>query len=46
VGDEVTAPGVDGAMELRVEETEERRVTVVRLFKPAAHAAEAAHVAD
>jgi putative hemolysin len=31
VGDRVEAPGVDGPMELRVEETEERRVTVVRL---------------
>jgi CBS domain containing-hemolysin-like protein len=30
-GDTVTAPGIDGDAELRVEETEERRVTVVRL---------------
>lgn len=35
VGDTVQAPGIDGDAELRVEETEERRVTVVRLCKPA-----------
>ncbi|HEU4557665.1 MAG TPA: hemolysin family protein [Longimicrobium sp.] len=40
VGDTVGAPGVDGDAELRVEETEERRVTVVRLCKPAPVAAE------
>lgn len=32
-GDVVSAPGVDGDLELRVEATEERRVTVVRLCK-------------
>ena len=31
VGDSVTARGETGEMELRVEETEERRITVVRL---------------
>ncbi|MBV9108447.1 MAG: HlyC/CorC family transporter [Gemmatimonadetes bacterium] len=40
VGDVVPAPGVDGDMELRVEETEERRVTVVRLSQPASAAAQ------
>src|SRR3954470_6939133 len=35
-GDTVTAPGIDGEAELRVEETEERRVTVVRLCHPSA----------
>jgi CBS domain containing-hemolysin-like protein len=34
-GDVVAAPGIDGDVELRVEETEERRVTVVRLCHPA-----------
>jgi CBS domain containing-hemolysin-like protein len=33
-GDVVSAPGIDGEVELRVEETEERRVTVVRLCQP------------
>jgi len=33
-GDVVSAPGIDGEAELRVEETEERRVTVVRLCQP------------
>jgi CBS domain containing-hemolysin-like protein len=36
VGDRVAAPGIDGGLELSVEETEERRVTVVRLSRPAA----------
>jgi CBS domain containing-hemolysin-like protein len=40
VGDAVTAPGIDGDAELRVEETEERRVTVVRLARPAEAVAE------
>ena len=31
VGDVVPAPGIDGTVELRVEETEERRVALVRL---------------
>ncbi|SOD02424.1 putative hemolysin [bacterium JGI 053] len=35
-GDVVTAPGIDGEAELRVEATEERRVTVVRLCHPTA----------
>ncbi|HYJ79005.1 MAG TPA: hemolysin family protein [Longimicrobiaceae bacterium] len=35
VGDRVAAPGVDGSLELRVEETEERRVTTVRLCRRA-----------
>jgi CBS domain containing-hemolysin-like protein len=35
VGDVVPAPGIDGDMELRVDETEERRVTLVRLMQPA-----------
>jgi CBS domain containing-hemolysin-like protein len=39
-GDTVVAPGVDGDAELRVEATEERRVTVVRLCQAAAVAAE------
>ena len=34
-GDVVAAPGIDGDVELRVEATEERRVTVVRLCHPA-----------
>ena len=34
-GDVVAAPGIDGDVELRVEATEERRVTVVRLCRPA-----------
>jgi CBS domain containing-hemolysin-like protein len=34
VGDVAAAPGIDGNMQLRVEETEERRVTVVRLMQP------------
>ena len=34
VGDVVTAPGIEGEAELRVEETEERRVSVVRLCHP------------
>ena len=46
VGDVVPAPGVDGDMELRVEETEERRVTVVRLCQTAARAVEAAPVGE
>ncbi|HEX8906531.1 MAG TPA: hemolysin family protein [Longimicrobiaceae bacterium] len=47
VGDAVPAPGIDGDMELRVEETEERRVTVVRLSHPAPHpAAEPAPVPE
>jgi putative hemolysin len=40
VGDAVAAPGIDGDAELRVEETEERRVTVVRLAKQAEAVAE------
>jgi putative hemolysin len=36
VGDAVTGPGIDGEAELRVEATEERRVTVVRLCHPIA----------
>jgi putative hemolysin len=39
-GDTVVAPGVDGDAELRVEATEERRVTVVRLCQAAAVPAE------
>lgn len=35
VGDVVPAPGIDGDAELRVEETEERRVTIVRLCRSA-----------
>jgi CBS domain containing-hemolysin-like protein len=35
VGDVVQAPGRDGEMELRVEETDERRVAVVRLARTA-----------
>ena len=35
VGDVVPAPGGDGGMALRVEETEERRVTLVRLMHAA-----------
>jgi putative hemolysin len=35
VGDEVSAPGADGEVALRVEATEERRVTIVRLSRPA-----------
>jgi magnesium and cobalt exporter, CNNM family len=46
VGDVASAPGIDGDMELRVEETEERRVTVVRLCHPAPRAAEPAPVAE
>jgi hypothetical protein len=46
VGDVAPAPGIDGDMELRVEETEERRVTVVRLCHSAARAAEAAPVGE
>ncbi|HET7230494.1 MAG TPA: hemolysin family protein [Longimicrobium sp.] len=41
VGDVVPAPGIDGDAELRVEATEERRVTVVRLCKTAPVAVEA-----
>jgi len=40
VGDTVQAPGIDGDTELRVEQTEERRVTVVRLCKAAPVVAE------
>lgn len=36
VGDVVSAPGIDGDAELRVESTEDRRVTVVRLCQPVA----------
>ncbi|MFL5541406.1 MAG: transporter associated domain-containing protein, partial [Longimicrobiaceae bacterium] len=46
VGDVVPAPGIDGDMALRVEETEERRVTTVRLCQPTARVAEAAPVAE
>jgi CBS domain containing-hemolysin-like protein len=37
VGDEVTATGLEGDAGLRVEATEERRVTVVRLLKESPH---------
>jgi putative hemolysin len=37
-GDAVPVPGPDGPMELRVEETEERRVTVLRLRRAVAEA--------
>ncbi|HEX2204819.1 MAG TPA: hemolysin family protein [Longimicrobium sp.] len=46
VGDVVPAPGVDGAMELRVEELEERRITLVRLCRPSPAPAEAEAVAS
>jgi CBS domain containing-hemolysin-like protein len=42
IGDVVPAPGIDGDAELRVEATEERRVTVVRLCRPAPVPAESA----
>lgn len=40
-GDGVSAPSADGEVELRVEETEERRVTIVRLSRHSPVAAEA-----
>ena len=46
VGDGVPAPGIDGDMELRVEETEERRVTTVRLCHPAPRPAATAPVPE
>ena len=46
VGDTVPAPGIDVDAELRVEETEERRVTVVRLCQTAPVPAETSAEAE
>ncbi|HEX8697105.1 MAG TPA: hemolysin family protein [Longimicrobium sp.] len=45
-GDRVAAPGVDGEVELKVEETEERRVTVVRLCHRPSPTADAVPASD
>jgi putative hemolysin len=45
VGDEVVAPGLEGDAGLRVEATEERRVTVVRLIRHVPADAEPARAA-